>query len=107
MHSYLNRRKQGVKVSGAESVFQILLSSIPQGSMLGLILFNILINILFFFIKDAWLTNFADDSAARNSIEEFIKVLQTEIKSAIGWFKMNDMKVNPVKIVSSVDSVTL
>ena len=32
--------------------------------------------------------------AARNSIEELIKVLETESKSAIGWFKTNDMIVN-------------
>ena len=28
-------------------------------------------------------------------MEELIKVLETESKSAIGWFKMNDMIVNP------------
>ena len=46
VHSYLKRRKQGVKINGTESVFQIHLSGIPQGFMLGPILFN-----LFFFIK--------------------------------------------------------
>ena len=63
-------------------------------------------------------------------MEELIRVLQTESKSAIGWFKMNDMIVNLDKfqpmimicdkkrkqiwlkknnsiIISSVDSVTL
>ena len=53
VHSYLKRIKQGVKIIGSESVFQMLLSGIPQGSILGPILFNILINDLFFFIKDA------------------------------------------------------
>ena len=52
VHSYLKRSKQSVKINGTESVFQILLSGIPQGSILGPILFNILINDLFFFIKD-------------------------------------------------------
>ena len=52
VHSYLKRRKQGVKINGTESVFQILLSGIPQGSILVSILFNILINDLFFSIKD-------------------------------------------------------
>ena len=52
---------------------------------------------LFFFIKDVQLANFADDNtinAARNSTEELIKVLGKEGKSAIDWFKMNDMIVN-------------
>ena len=52
VHSYLKRRKQGVTITGTESVFQILLSGKPQGSILSPILFNILINDLFFFIKD-------------------------------------------------------
>ena len=50
--SYLKRRKQGVKI-------------------LGPILFNIIRNDLFLFIKDVELSNFADDNtiyAARNSI---------------------------------------
>ena len=51
MHSYLKYRKQSVKINGTESVFQILLSGIPQGSILGPILFNILLNDLFFLLK--------------------------------------------------------
>ena len=62
-----------------ESVFQILLSGIPQVSILGPILVNILINDLFLFIKDVELANYADDNtiyAGRNSIAELIKVLE-------------------------------
>ena len=35
--------------------------------------------------------------AARNSIEELMKVLEKESKSVIEWFRMNDMIVNPDK----------
>ena len=52
VHSYLKLRKQGVKINGTESVFQTLLSGIPQGSISCPILFNIFINDLFFFIKN-------------------------------------------------------
>ena len=31
-------------------------------------------------------------------MEKLIKVLQTESKSAITWFKVNDMMVNPDKL---------
>ena len=54
-------------------------------------MFSILINDLFFFIKHVYFSNFACDNTvytARNSTEELIKVLETESKSAIGWFKM-------------------
>ena len=33
--------------------------------------------------------------ATRNSIEELVKVLEKECKSAIDWFKMNGMIVKP------------
>ena len=47
--------------------------------------------------KDVELANFEDYNkiyATRNSIEELIKVLEKEDKSAIDWFKINDMIVN-------------
>ena len=52
VHSHLKFRKQDVKINDTESVFQILLSGIPQGSILRPILFNMLINDYVFFIKD-------------------------------------------------------
>ena len=128
IYLYLKRRKQGVKINNTESLFQILLSGIPQGP----ILFNIFINDLFLFLEDIDLANFADNNTiytANKNIEVLIKLLERESKSAIDWFKMNDMIVNPDKfqamilhpdkkeskfqlnindsIISSEDSVTL
>ena len=84
--------EKSVKINKTESVFKILLPGIPQVSLLGPILVNTLINDLFLFIKDVELANCADGntiSAARNSIEELMKVLEKESKSATDWFKMN------------------
>ena len=61
IYSYMKRRKQGVKINDTESLFEILLSGVPQGSILGPILFNIFINDLLFFINYAKLAKFADD----------------------------------------------
>ena len=44
-YSYLTRRKQNVKINNTHSVFQILLSGVPQGSILGPLLGSILCSI--------------------------------------------------------------
>ena len=87
-YSYFKRRKQGVEIRDTGSFFQILLSGVLQGSILGPILSNILfINDLFLFIKDIELSNFADDGtiyAEKNDINELIKLLEKESKPAVG-----------------------
>ena len=99
-YSYLKRRRQNVKINNVFSVFQILLSGVPQGSILGPILFNIFINDLFMWIEEATLHNFADDntlSAFADSIENLIRILENDSEIAIKWFKDNCMSVNPDK----------
>ena len=75
IYSYLKRRKQGVKIKDTESIFQILLSGVPQGSILGLILFNIFINDLFLFINEVELANSADDNTIYTSRKDVKEVL--------------------------------
>ena len=62
IYSYLKRRKQKVKVNSFLNDFLTLLSGVPQGSILGPILFNIFLNGLPSTLKLSDLFNFADDN---------------------------------------------
>ena len=82
-YSCLKRRKQNVKINNIFSSFQVILSGVPQGSILGPILFNIFMNDLFLWINEASLQNFADDntiSAFTKSTQELISILEKNQK---------------------------
>ena len=87
------------------SLFQILLSGVPQGFIVGPILFDIFINDLLLWVSNSELLNFADDStisAAENTIEELISTLEKEIQAATDWFVSKEMAFNPDKFQAIV-----
>ena len=105
VYYYLKRQKQNVKTDNIFSSFQTLLSGIPQGSILGPILFNIFLNDLLTVLKKSQLYNFFDDnaiSAVSKSTDDLLITLKNESELAVKWFTENNMIVNPYKFQTMV-----
>ena len=67
--SYLKDHKQAVKIKGYIGIFKLIIFGVPQGSILGPILFNVFINDLSYLINSENLHNFADDNTLSASGE--------------------------------------
>ena len=63
IHSYLNKRLQKTNVNCDFSQWKEIFSGVPQGSILDPLLFNIYINDIYFLVDEAFLSNYADDTA--------------------------------------------
>ena len=102
MKTYLTNRKQCVKLGSIKRNFEAILKCVPQGSILGPVLFNILINDIFHFVEScSSLYNYADDntvSCLDNSLENVISKLSEDSVLLIRWFLNNKMKANSEKV---------
>ena len=100
MLSYLSGRKLRVKISSLFSKWLEIVLGIPQGSILGPLLFNIFINDIFYFILETDICNFADDNTifACDSLFNNVCIrLENDLHRINEWFHNNSMVANPAK----------
>ena len=89
-----------MRINNINSDFLNVISGVPKGSIVGLILLNCFFNNFFYVIETANAHNFADDNtifAFANNIQNLIHLLESECSVAIKWFKDNKMIINPGK----------
>jgi len=97
---YLSNRFQRTKIGSCCSSWLLILKGVPQGSILGPLLFNIFINDLLSIVNKTDICNFADDNtiySCASSLEEVISNLKDDLSDILSWFKVNGLAANPKK----------
>ena len=97
LKSYLTNRKQFVHVNNTDSDTLINTYGVPQGSILGPLLFLIYINDLHNVIKHSSTTHFADDTNLlypHSSLKQINKHINHDLKLIVHWLRANRISLN-------------
>ena len=98
--NYLCNRRQRTKVMGKCSEWVTINRGVPQGSVLGPLLFDIFVSDLFYTDIDSMICNYADDNHLvneSNCIDTLKVSLEKDAHRAISWFDNDYMDANPDK----------
>ena len=94
MKSYFTNTQQRVRVNSYFSKWEEILSGVPQGSIIGPLIFNIFLNDLFLFVENSDLSNYADDYTLYSSGNDLEKALSQGFEIVTRWFCENYMVLN-------------
>ena len=98
--SYLNERQQYVVVDGVESTTKSINHGVPQGSVLGPLLFLVYINDIVNSSKLLRFSLFADDTfvlISHKNLQTLFSSASREIVNVSLWFKANKLALNTSK----------
>ena len=99
IHNFLSNRQQCVAVNGTTSSDAQVSSDVPQGSVLGPLLFLIHISDINYEIAESTVSCFADDTRILLGIkdEDDTQMLQNDLHKLYKWADTNNMKFNANK----------
>ena len=100
--SFVWKRHVGVRLEGVCSNFKTVKSGVPQGSLLGPLLFNIFINDLNFCVPNVSLRLYSDDTDTTAYLSDVsLTILEfffnKDLQTLSSWFESNHLTVNSTK----------
>ena len=98
IQDYLMNRKQRTKTGSSYNSWEEIVSGVPQGSILGPLLFNIFLCDLFLEHEVYFFSNYADDTTlyvVASNTTEVVENLTNITQKLFSWFANNHVKANP------------
>ena len=92
--SYLENRFQHVKLGNNTSSSLPVMCGVPQGFILGPLLFILFTNDMHLYVKNSRLDSYADDSnisSSADSLEQLVGLLQHDLDSISHWWDANKL----------------
>ena len=110
INDYLSNRKQRTKIENTYSTWLDMIFGVPEGLILGPLLFNIF---LFLIVNDIDIASYADDNTPymiADNADDLITSLEQASNSLFEWYKNNLLNSNADKchmLVSTNDRVSM
>ena len=107
LQDYLSNHKQAIKGDSFYSSWEAILSGVPQDSILGPLLSNILMCDMFLILNVIYFTGYTDDNTpfmVRDSKIDVMKALEVIGENLVNWFSNKKWGLIPINVKNVVRS---